>query len=73
MFMPNWSLKGEYLYYDLGNVTWHLSPNQSFSTFTGAVRETNLSASRTRFNGSIARVGLNYHFIWGAAPVVAKY
>jgi outer membrane immunogenic protein len=73
MFMPNWTLKAEYLYYDLGTATWGLSPNQSFSTLTGAVDETNISASRTRFNGSIARVGLNYHFMWGVPPVVAKY
>jgi hypothetical protein len=27
----------------------------------------------TRFNGQVVRAGLNYHFNWGAAPVVAKY
>ena len=32
MFMPNWSLKFEYLYYDLGQATWANSPNSSFQT-----------------------------------------
>jgi hypothetical protein len=30
--------------------------------------------TRVRFGGVIARVGINYHFTWGAAaPVVARY
>ena len=32
MFMPNWSLKVEYLYYDLGHATWANSPNSLFPT-----------------------------------------
>lgn len=73
MFMPNWSLKGEYLYYDLGSVSWNSGPNISTFALTGAVDEINLSTSHTRLNGSIARVGLNYHFNWGTPAVVAKY
>jgi outer membrane immunogenic protein len=71
LFSPNWSVKAEYLYYDLGRVTFDvggltLAP-------AGAPSFTDLRAS-TRFNGHIVRVGLNYHFNWwGAAPVVAKY
>jgi hypothetical protein len=26
-----------------------------------------------RINGNLVRAGVNYHFNWGAAPVVAKY
>jgi outer membrane immunogenic protein len=29
--------------------------------------------SSTRFNGNIVRVGVDYHFNWGAVPVVATY
>jgi outer membrane immunogenic protein len=61
-FANNWSLKGEYLYYDLGTLS-HLMKDPFFpATF-------NASAD---IKGSIARVGLNYKFDWGG-PVVAKY
>jgi outer membrane immunogenic protein len=72
MFLPNWSAKVEYLYYDLGSVTYGLSPLQSFNNL-GVPFTTGASASRTHFNGNVVRVGLNYHFNWGAAPVVARY
>ena len=32
-----------------------------------------VAQSQTRFNGNIVRAGVNYHFNWGAAPIVAKY
>ncbi len=73
LFYPNWSLKVEYLYYDLGRVTYGLGPllnvNSGGVPFTGGA-----PFSSTRFNGNIVRAGLNYHFnLWGPAPVVAKY
>ncbi len=72
MFMPNWSLKVEYLYYSLGNVSYGLSTN-SVNYFVNVLETTNVSRVATKFNGNIVRVGLNYHFDWGAPPVVAKY
>jgi outer membrane immunogenic protein len=72
MFLPNWSAKVEYLYYDLGSVTYGLSPLRSVN-FAGTPFTTGASVSRTHFNGNIVRVGLNYHFNWGAPPVVARY
>jgi outer membrane immunogenic protein len=72
LFMPNWSLKVEYLYYDLGSVTYGLSP----LTLTNAVGATLYSSapfSSTRFNGNIVRAGLNYHFNFLPPPIVAKY
>lgn len=72
MFWPNWSAKVEYLYYDLGTVAYASSPlvsaNNAGAPFTAAFPQTT-----TRFDGHIVRAGLNYHFNWGAAPVVAKY
>jgi outer membrane immunogenic protein len=74
MFMPNWSLKGEYLYYDLGNVTYSVSPlaivniDATPNTVTGST----FPQVQTRFNGHIARAGVNYHFNWGA-PTIASY
>ena len=73
MFMPNWSAKVEYLYYDLGSVTAALSPAvQIFPP--SAVYWASATTVSSRLNGNIVRAGVNYHFNWGApAPVVAKY
>jgi outer membrane immunogenic protein len=76
MFLPNWSLKVEYLYYDLGSVTFNnrFAPNvvargpAAGNTFYAVVTQ-----SSTRFDGNIVRAGINYHFNWLPAPVVAKY
>jgi outer membrane immunogenic protein len=80
MFMPGWSAKVEYLYYDLGSVDYALSP---LATFTGPSTPAPLTSIlwaaafpqvHTHFNGNIVRAGVNYHFNWGApAPVLAKY
>jgi outer membrane immunogenic protein len=70
LFLPNWSAKVEYLYYDLGNVTYAMSP----LTFATPPLYTSTPYATTRFDGHIVRAGVNYHFNWGApSPVVAKY
>jgi outer membrane immunogenic protein len=73
LFAPNWSVKVEYLYYDLGRASFSLSPLTTFLTGTNTVTFTNASQSSTRFNGNVVRAGLNYHFILAPPPVVAKY
>jgi outer membrane immunogenic protein len=72
MVVPNWSVKAEYLYYDLGSVqaSTVVSALTPAGDATGYAYTTTAS---TRFNGNIVRAGVNYHFNWGAAPVVAKY
>ena len=68
MFLPNWSAKVEYLYYDLGNVT------ASFPALNNTPGISFIAQASTRFDGHIVRAGLNYHFNWvPPAPVVAKY
>jgi outer membrane immunogenic protein len=57
---PKWSIKAEYLYYDLGSAKYSLSPLIQFDLGTQAT-STN-ATSTARFNGSIARAGVNYHF-----------
>ena len=57
----NWSLKGEYLYYDLGSGS-HL--------MTDPLNPATIFAARADFKGSIARAGLNYRF---GGPVLATY
>ena len=63
-FTPNWSVKAEYLYYDLGanTVNVALVPGSG-----GAPTGYN---SRFENDGHIVRAGLNYKF---GGPVVARY
>lgn len=73
MFLPQWSAKVEYLYYDLGNVGLNYSTLTTFTNFGNVAPGLVLNVT-SRFNGHIARVGVNYHFsLGGPAPVVAKY
>jgi outer membrane immunogenic protein len=62
-FAPNWSVKAEYLYMDLGTRTFATLP--SGTTPVGASLD-----SRFADKFQIARVGINYRF---GGPVVAKY
>src|SRR5262249_28772786 len=73
MFLPNLSAKAEYLFYDLGTVTYINGPLVSFRNGTSTVNFINTSRSSVRFNGNIVRAGINYHFDWGPPPVVSKY
>ncbi len=50
----NWSLKGEYLYYDLGDITMVADPSPANPPFQ--------IQSHIETRGSIGRVGLNYKF-----------
>ncbi len=71
MFAPHWSAKVEYLYYDLGNLSYNSALSTGGGSFLGAGAASVVNVQSTaKFNGSIARVGINYHF---AGPVVAKY
>ena len=72
MMAPNWSIKGEALYYDLGNTTvsntaYFASGNAASSNPVGG------STTRAYYQGVIARAGVNYHFNIGSMPVVAKF
>lgn len=60
MFAPNWTVKGEYLYYDLGHVS--VAPPPLTVTVGGTVFTAIGISSEAHFNGSIARLGVNYHF-----------
>lgn len=68
-FWRNCSAKVEYLYYDLGSVTYGLTP---LFNALAVVNYVSVSQSTARFNGHIVRAGVNYHFSWDAAPVVAQ-
>ena len=66
---PHWSVKAEYLYYDLGSISYGTTPMTAFLA-TGVLNFTNVSTSSGRVNGNLARVGVNYEF--GAGPILAK-
>lgn len=72
LFVKDLSAKIEYLYYDLGNVSYSPNPSIAFKE-SGDVSFVNWSNVQTRFNGNVLRLGINYHFTWGSAPVVAKF
>jgi len=73
MFSENWSIKGEYLYYDLGARSFSMTPLvTTVGDNPGIWSLVNMRAS-TRFNNNVFRAGINYHFTWGTAPVVASY
>lgn len=76
MFMPNWSVKLEGIYYNLGTVNWKTfvfnrgaSPYGDYNgVYTFATAQHNIG-----FAGTIARAGVNYHFNFASAPAVAKF
>lgn len=84
MFGQNWSLKSEAIYYNLGsqNLTSYIyAPAMAFgsgqSQIVNTIYRTGDWLMQTKntvsFNGIIARAGVNYHFNFGALPVVAKF
>lgn len=83
MFMPNWSTKVEYLYYDLGSSNLELNTVASrLATTTpaaiapaGAGTAWTASTINVRNTGNLVRAGVNYHINLNpsASPVVAKY
>jgi outer membrane immunogenic protein len=63
MFAPNWSAKAEYLYYDLGGVSYGnglLVTGVGTGCCGGPAIVSSISTAK--FTGNIARVGVNYHF-----------
>jgi outer membrane immunogenic protein len=75
MFAPNWSVKAEAMYYDLGRSSFTQNIRQTLLPGLFAIPLTNTGATTSwRNNGVIARAGINYHLHWfDAAPVVARY
>jgi outer membrane immunogenic protein len=74
MFAPNWSVKAEYLYYDLGSVNYATAVSQVCTgapcAINGGTFVSSTGTTSLRYNGSIARVGVNWHF---NGPILAKY
>jgi outer membrane immunogenic protein len=61
MFAPNWSIKSEAIYYNLGsaNIISRPAATDNFSSLTDNI---NYNSTKVSYDGIIARFGLNYHF-----------
>jgi outer membrane immunogenic protein len=76
MLMSNWSLKTEAIYYDLGSTILTGNGYSPAVTYGSAKEQYQAVNTKTsiRYNGVIARMGVNYHFDFGKEqPVIAKY
>jgi outer membrane immunogenic protein len=66
MFATNWSLKAEYLYFNLGSMSYPVGPlnANAFSSlgFGGIATSVAVTATTTNFTGNIVRFGVNYKF-----------
>jgi outer membrane immunogenic protein len=59
MFAPHWSLKAEFLYYNLG----HVSADMTLTQLSGVAPFTTIGVTSTvNAKGDIARGGINYRF-----------
>ena len=71
MFAPSWSVKAEYLYYNLGTISYNGGitsvSNAVQAQFIGQSGLLTQTVTRVRFrqDGHVARVGFNYHFALG--------
>jgi outer membrane immunogenic protein len=70
MFAPSWSIKAEYLYYDLGKQS---TQNQFVAYSPSGAQWTYGSYSSRQFNGNVARAGINYHLSFANAPLLTKF
>jgi outer membrane immunogenic protein len=64
MIASKWSVKAEYLYYDLGTANYGAgisSFDAGLVLSNGFGIDTVATSTRVRFNGNIARIGVNYH------------
>jgi len=78
MFMQNWSVKAEAIYYNLGSETVSNGLATSTTKYARLIGGTEsgwaiFSNTKINYAGLIARMGVNYHFNFASAPVVAKF
>jgi outer membrane immunogenic protein len=59
MLTPHWTIRGEYLFYDLGHLNYS-TPQLIYTNGAGRPAIGFGTASSAAFNGSIARVGINW-------------
>jgi outer membrane immunogenic protein len=62
LFAPNWTVKAEWLHYDLGTATYSNGAMNGILTGTNTIAFTDISSSTVKFTGDIVRAGVNYKF-----------
>lgn len=67
MFASQWSVRVDYLYYDLGARSW-ASPLSVIAPAAVAGVPYSMTTQSVRATGHLLRAGLNYHFNFGVAP-----
>jgi outer membrane immunogenic protein len=75
MFMPDWSVKAEYLYYDLGSAQTSAGYTVAAKTRGANPQITFINGSKisSNFSGNIVRLGVNYHVNLVTPPSIAKF
>lgn len=78
MFLPNWSAKVEYLYYDLGANNLNINTAAGrVSTLTATVPGVGgywtSSTITNNATGNLVRAGVNYHLSLSPSAIAAKY
>ncbi len=72
MIKPNWSVKAEYLHYDLGSASTSGVAVAGFgpewTEYRGAPAYIYATRASANFNGNLVRAGLNYHLDAGLVP-----
>jgi outer membrane immunogenic protein len=61
MVAPNWSVKGEAIYYNLGGLS---ASNEEYRVDLTTPYAASVLNTQVKFEGIIARAGINYHFDW---------
>jgi outer membrane immunogenic protein len=71
LITPNWSVKFEGLWFDLGRRDFVTTPTQIVSNVVpGAIAGSAFTTFSRRMEGGIARVGVNWHF---GGPIISQY
>ena len=76
MFLKDWSVKTEAFYYNLGSQTvtsFTYASNAQLSSTVPTGKWMTQNYNQISYNGIVARAGVNYHFNFASAPVVAKF
>jgi outer membrane immunogenic protein len=62
LFAANWTVKAEWLHYDLGTATYSNGTMTGILAGTNTINFTDVSSSTVKFSGDIVRAGINYKF-----------
>jgi outer membrane immunogenic protein len=62
LFATNWTVKAEWLHYDLGTATYSNGTMSGLQAQINMTNFTDVSSSTVKFSGDIVRAGVNYKF-----------